>query len=77
MPFADITDVADVSGFVNAITKTGYSGPSGIEMLSTDDRETRVATAARRAFASAAVYLQSYQRQGKRATRWPVFPVDV
>ncbi|AWT51445.1 sugar phosphate isomerase/epimerase family protein [Mycolicibacterium smegmatis] len=51
--------VLDVAGFVNAVTKTGFSGPWGIEMLSTDYREMPVPIAARRAFASAAAYLQS------------------
>jgi sugar phosphate isomerase/epimerase len=51
--------VLDVAGFVKAISETGYSGPWGIEMLSTDFREMPVRVAAQRAFDSVAAFVQS------------------
>ncbi|MBK1787175.1 sugar phosphate isomerase/epimerase family protein [Prauserella cavernicola] len=42
--------VLDVQGFVDAVAKTGYSGPWGVEMLSTDFRAMPVRDATRRAY---------------------------
>ena len=47
----------DVPGFVQAIRRTGYTGPWGVEMVSTEFRKLAVEEAARRAFASSIRFL--------------------
>jgi sugar phosphate isomerase/epimerase len=50
--------VLDVRGFVDAVTKTGYSGPWGVEMLSTDFRAMPVREATRRAYDTTIAFLE-------------------
>jgi sugar phosphate isomerase/epimerase len=50
--------VLDVRGFVDAVTKTGYPGPWGVEMLSTDFRALPVRDATRRAYDTTIRFLE-------------------